>query len=101
MNHGRVVNPRRWVAQVPAPTRAQALGYELPTLPSVTAAHEFHLGVPGGFRSVLLSTLGRAVLIAVGLGVAGERRRLVPYSLAAAASIELFVLAVTRPKPCK
>lgn len=64
------------------------------TLPSVVAAEKFIRGEPGGFPSVLASTLGRSFIIAGGLYLAGENRpgRLLRNSLFAAAAIEVFVL---------
>lgn len=62
------------------------------TLPSVTAAEDFLDGKKGGFANVVLSTLLRAGLIGAGLYAAGEREKLVKYSLFGAVTIEAFVL---------
>lgn len=62
------------------------------TLPSVLAAEKFLNNEPGGLRDVVMSMLGRASIIAVGLLVVGERRKVVKYALAGAAAIETFVL---------
>jgi hypothetical protein len=66
------------------------------TLPSVAAAEDFFNGKPGGLSSVLLSTGLRAGLIGAGLYVAGERQRLLRYSIAGALAIEAFVLLYIR-----
>ena len=66
------------------------------TLPSVVAAENFLQGRPGGLFSLLSSTFGRAGIIFAGLYLAGERKKLVRYSLASAAAIEAFVLLRVR-----
>lgn len=63
------------------------------TLPSVIAAEKFLKGEPGGVSGVVLSTVERAGLILIGLFLAGERKRLIRYSLAGALVIEAVVLA--------
>jgi hypothetical protein len=68
----------------------------LTTLPSVSSAEAFWLDQPGGFKRVVLSTLGRSAVIGVGLAVAGERRHLLKYSLFAATAIELMVLGLVK-----
>jgi hypothetical protein len=62
------------------------------TLPSVTAAEDFLEGKKGGFANVVLSTGLRAGLIGAGLYVAGEREKLLKYSVYGALAIEAFVL---------
>ena len=66
------------------------------TLPSVSAAEALWLGHEGAVRDVVLSTLGRAAVISVGLLLAGERRRVVKYSLFSALAIEAMVLTLVR-----
>jgi hypothetical protein len=66
-------------------------------LPSVRSARDFIEGREGGFQSVLVSTAGRAIIIAAGAWVAGVRepRRLVAAAVGGAVAIELFVLWYT------
>lgn len=66
------------------------------TLPSVVAAEQFWRGEEGGAFKLVTSTALRAVLIAAGLYVAGERKRLVRYSVAGALAIEAFVLTAVK-----
>lgn len=64
-------------------------------LPSANSALAFVRGEPGSTASVIKHTLGRSVLIGVGLAVAGEREHLIQKSLAAGMTIESFVLLWT------
>ena len=66
------------------------------TLPSVAAAEQFWKGEEGGAVKLVTSTALRALLIAAGLAAAGERKRLVRYSIAGALAIEVFVLVTVR-----
>lgn len=68
----------------------------VPLLPSQDAVINFYEGKPGGLSEVILSTLGRAVIVSPGLYLAGNRgTQLVKSSLAAALAIETFVLGWT------
>lgn len=68
----------------------QSLGV---SLPSGESASDFVEGKDGATVRLIGHLLGRAVLLGVGLAVAGARDKdLVKYSLAGAAAIELFVL---------
>lgn len=62
------------------------------SLPSVKSAEDFLLGKPGGFTKALLSTLGRSLLISVGMLAVGERKHVARNALGGAVAIELFVL---------
>ena len=64
------------------------------TLPSASSACDVVHGVPGAIPRAALHTAGRAVLIAAGIAVAGERdiERLAKYSVGAALAIEAFAL---------
>lgn len=63
------------------------------TLPSSTAAAELIAGDLAALPRVVLSTIGRAALVGVGLAVAGVRgRRLAVEAMAGAAGVEVFVL---------
>jgi hypothetical protein len=66
-------------------------------LPSVRSARDYLEGREGGLVRVLVSTAGRAVIIAAGAWVAGVRepRRLVAAAVGGAVAIELFVLWYT------
>lgn len=66
------------------------------TLPSIGAAEGWLRGDPGAGFAVLVSVAMRAGLIGVGLAVLGERKRLVPYSIAGAIAVEAFVLSSVR-----
>jgi len=66
------------------------------TLPSVSSAEAFWRGEEGSFGKLILSTLGRGAVIAAGLYAAGERQKLVKYSLFAATAIEIMVLALVK-----
>jgi len=66
-----------------------------PQLPSSRSALAFVRGEDGSTLAVIGHTLGRAALIGVGLGIAGERKHLVQKSLMAAMAIESFVLLWT------
>ena len=66
------------------------------TLPSVVAAEQFWKGEEGGAFNLVTSTALRALLIGVGLAVAGERKNLVKYSVAGALAIEAFVLTAVK-----
>lgn len=64
------------------------------TLPSSDAAVSLLRGdYQRGIPSVIGSTLVRSVLIAGGLYVAGDRKRLIAKSISAALAIEAFVIA--------
>jgi hypothetical protein len=65
-----------------------------PTLPSVVAAESLIKGNPGGMAAVVMSTLGRAAIISLGLWAAGDRnpRRVAKNALFGALAIEVFVL---------
>ena len=67
-----------------------------PTLPSVTAAEKFWNGEPGAWKSILGSMLERAAIIAPALYLAGERKRLLRYTLAVTLGIEAVVLATVK-----
>lgn len=70
-------------------------------LPSVRAARQFLNGEPGGLQAMVLSTIGRALIVGAGIAVAGERdtKVIAKHSLAAAVSLELFILyMLSRPK---
>lgn len=62
------------------------------SLPSVKSAEDFLLGKPGGLQKAVVSTLGRSLLIAVGMFAVGERKHLVRNALGGAVAIEAFVL---------
>ena len=63
------------------------------TLPSGESASDFVEGKPGSLIRLTGHMLGRAALVGVGLYLVGVRgKELVTYSLAGAASIEVFVL---------
>ena len=62
------------------------------TLPSVTAAEAFWRGDEGAWGRVLWSMLERAAIIAPALYVAGERKRLLRYTVITTAAIEAVVL---------
>lgn len=62
-------------------------------MPSAGAARAFLKGEPGGFERVVLTSLGRAVLVTPALYLTGVKRPVVS-ALAVAASIELFVLTL-------
>lgn len=64
----------------------------LTSLPSVKSAEDFLLGKPEGLQKAVVSTLGRSVLIAVGMFAVGERKHLVRNALGGAVAIETFVL---------
>jgi hypothetical protein len=70
-------------------------------LPSVRSARDYLEGREGGLVRVLVSTAGRAVIIAAGAWVAGlrEPRRLVAAAVGGAVAIELFVLWYTAREP--
>jgi len=65
------------------------------TLPSASSACDVVHGVPGAIPRAALHTAGRAVLIASGIALAGERDayRLAKYSVGAALAIEVFALS--------
>lgn len=75
---------------------AGQLGEDPRVLPSAQAAANFIEGRPGAAVEVVATVAARALIIAGGLFVAGERKRLLPYSLAGAVAIEIFVLASVR-----
>jgi hypothetical protein len=64
----------------------------LTTLPSLRAAEAYWLNEKGSTGLVVLSTLGRAALIAIGLLAVGQRKGVVKGALAGASAIEAFVL---------
>ena len=65
--------------------------YEL--MPSYEAACDLYRGDPDAIWKVGLGTVSRAAVIGVGLYAAGEREKLVLYSLAGSLAVEAFVLA--------
>ena len=62
------------------------------TLPSVESAEMFWEGHPDRYQAIVGSVLKRSLLIGAGLFIAGERKHLIKYSLAASAFIQLSVL---------
>ena len=67
-----------------------------PGLPSITAARRVWLGQPHALPMVAASVGMRAVIIAIGLSVAGYRGRQMAWgSLASSAMIEAYVLTWT------
>lgn len=72
------------------------IGTEQPTLPSIVAAQAFWNGEPEAWKKVLWSMSERSAIIATALFLAGERKRLVRYTLATSAAIEAVVLLVVR-----
>ena len=68
----------------------------LTTLPSIRAAEAYWLDEPGSTRLVIMSTLGRAALVGLGLLAVGQRRGVVKGALAGAVAIEAFVMWTTR-----
>ena len=64
-------------------------------LPSASSACDVVHGVPGAIPRAALHTAGRAVLIAAGIAIAGERdwTRLAKSSIGAALAIEAFALS--------
>ena len=63
-----------------------------PALPSGTSAYRLMSGDPSGLVGVVGHTVGRSVLVGVGMAVAGERKHLVRNAVAGALGIEAFVL---------
>ena len=63
-----------------------------PALPSGTSAVRLIQGDPSGIVGVVGHTLGRSVLVGVGMAIAGERKHLVRNAVAGALGIEAFVL---------
>lgn len=63
-----------------------------PALPSGTSAYRLMSGDPKGLLGVVGHTVGRSVLVGVGMAVAGERKHLVRNAVAGALGIEAFVL---------
>lgn len=63
-----------------------------PTLPSVVAAEALLKNEPNALGKVLLSMAERAAIIAPALYLAGERKRVVRYTLAATLAIEAVVI---------
>lgn len=62
-------------------------------LPSGESASDFIERRPGATGRLLFHYLGRSALVAVGLAAVGVRgEKLVQYSLAASAALEVFVL---------
>lgn len=64
------------------------------TLPSVVAAERFY--ATGDVEGLLTSTLGRAVIIGVGLMLAGQKTKLVTLAIAGAVAIEVVVLVTVK-----
>lgn len=64
------------------------------TLPSATSACRLMSGDTSAVPSVILHTLGRALLIAAGITMAGERdmQRVGRHAIGAALAIEVFAL---------
>lgn len=60
--------------------------------PSYRAACDLYLQQPGAAQKVGLSFTSRTALIAAALYFAGERKRLLRYSLVTSGAIEAFVL---------
>lgn len=67
-----------------------------PTLPSVEAAKAVWSGESDAWKRVLWSMAERAAIIAPALYLAGERKRILRYTLATTAAIEAVVLLVVR-----
>jgi hypothetical protein len=63
-----------------------------PTLPSVVAAEALLKNQPGAVGKLLWSLAQRAAIIAPALYLAGERKRVVRYTLVATLAIEAVVL---------
>lgn len=63
-----------------------------PTLPSVVAAEAVLTNQPGAVGKLLWSLAQRAAIIAPALYLAGERKRVVRYTLVATLAIEAVVL---------
>lgn len=63
-----------------------------PTLPSVTAAEAFWRGDDGALGRVLWSMAERAAIVGTALYLAGERKRVLRYTLAVTGAIEAVVL---------
>ena len=64
----------------------------MPTLPSVVAAEKFWKKEPDAYQAIAKSMAQRAAIIGTALLIAGERKRLLRYTLAATIAIELVVL---------
>ena len=64
----------------------------MPTLPSVVAAEKFWKKDPDAYPAIAKSMAQRAAIIGTALLIAGERKRLLRYTLAATIAIELVVL---------
>lgn len=62
------------------------------TLPSVVAAEAFWRNEPGALGRVAWSMAERGAIIAAALLIMGERQKVLPYTLAVSAAIELVVL---------
>lgn len=67
-----------------------------PTLPSVVAAEALLKNEPNALGKVLWSLAQRAAIIAPALYLAGERKRVGRYTLAATLAIEAVVLLEVR-----
>lgn len=61
-------------------------------LPSGTSAYQLMSGDLKGLVGVVGHTIGRSVLVGVGMAIAGERQHLIRNSLGGALGIEAFVL---------
>jgi hypothetical protein len=86
--------PLAHLAVPAAPMAAPSVPCAPCTLPSASSACDVVHGVPGAIPRAALHTAGRAVLIASGIALAGERDvgKLARYSLGAALAIEVFAL---------
>ena len=65
---------------------------KLRAAPSKEAIVKLLRNEPNGFRDVLLTLVGRSVLIAAGIRLFGEKDKLWKNSFAAALTIELYLL---------
>lgn len=66
---------------------------EIPRLPSQDAVIKMYLGETGGISDVILSTIGRAVIVSPGIYLSGQRgSQLVKSCIGAAIAIETFVI---------
>lgn len=67
-------------------------------LPSAIAAEKFWRGEPGAGWTIAGSMLERSAIVATALYLAGERKRLLRYTVAVTVAIEVVVLAVLKPE---
>lgn len=63
-----------------------------PSLPSSEHAYSLVKGEPKAILGVAGTTLFRAALIGLGIGLMGDRKHLVKNSIAGAVSVEAFVI---------